>query len=395
MNFRLVDTGWRKELSDASRQSAGDIRLICPFIKERTIRRLLSNSTPTRLQVITRFNLVDFYSGVSDLSALEFLLSRGAQIRGVKNLHSKLYLFGTKHAFVTSANLTECALDRNHEFGIETSEPKIFSHCLEYFVGLWKRAGSDLSPARLKEWSSRVVRQQAFAKPTAVSLGLEDNGVDLGLASEPISLPTRIIEADQAFIKFFGEGDNRSPRSRTIEDVVKSAGCHWACTYPRGKRPRKVEDGAIMFMGRLVENPADTIIFGRGIAVRYVEGRDDATPADIKVRDWKEHWPHYIRVHHPEFMNGSLGDGISLSELMDELKYDAFASTQRNKATGKGNIEPRRAFMQQAAVELSPKGFQWLSERLETAFLKKGKLLPSFLKELDWPDESALRLVGP
>jgi hypothetical protein len=393
MNFRLVDIGWRKALLDASKESQGDMRLICPFIKERTVRRLLRSTTPSQIQVITRFNLMDYYSGVSDLSALEFLLSRGAEIRGVKNLHAKVYLFGSEHAFVTSANLTECALGRNHEFGFETKDSEICDYCLQYFDGLWKRAGSNVSPLKLKEWNSRVVAQQAHAKPFVSNLGLEDNGVDAGLPAEPKSLPASVSEADQAFIKFFGEGDNRSPLSQTIHEVVRSAGCHWACTYPRGKRPRQVNDGAVMFMARLVENPLDTIIFGRGIALEHVEGRDDATSADIERRGWKERWPHYIRVHHTEFINGSLGEGISLAELMDELKSNAFASTQRNKAAGEGNTDPRHAFRQQAAVELSPEGFHWLRERLENAFAKNGTLSQSFLSKLDWPNKKALGLV--
>ena len=388
-SFRLRDTGWGKALEGASRQSAGDIRIICPFIKLGTTHRLLGKLKSGRIKVITRANLFDCYSGVSDLAALDLLLDRGAEVRAVRNLHSKLYLFGNNHAFVTSANLTECALERNHEFGFEAKDPEIFRHCLHYFDGLWKKAGSNLSKAQVKRWSSEVIAWQTCAKPAVSPHGLKDYGVDVGIEADALELPVRVAEANQAFIKFFGEGDNRSPHSRSVGHVVQSAGCHWACTYPKGKRPRQVRDGAVMFMGRLTENPTDTIIFGRGIAVAHVEGRDDATAADIQARDWKERWPHYIRVHHTEFMDGALGDGVSLSEMMSELKSDAFASTQRNRALGKGNTEPRRAFMQQAAVELSPEGLAWLSERLQRAFLKYGKLPAAFLNTLDWPGAAA------
>jgi phosphatidylserine/phosphatidylglycerophosphate/cardiolipin synthase-like enzyme len=37
--------------------------------------------------------------------------------RGIRHLHSKLYLVGDRRAVVTSANLTTGALDRNEEFG--------------------------------------------------------------------------------------------------------------------------------------------------------------------------------------------------------------------------------------------------------------------------------------
>lgn len=71
---------------------------------------------PNEIQVITRFNLNDFAEGVSDIAALQRVLGVGGRVRGVKNLHSKLYLSGNTRAIVTSANLTAAALDRNAEF---------------------------------------------------------------------------------------------------------------------------------------------------------------------------------------------------------------------------------------------------------------------------------------
>ena len=86
------------------------------FIKKGALERLLSHR-PGDVQVITRFNLADFADGVSDVEALRMLLDAGASIRGIQNLHAKLYLFGTSRAIITSANLTEAALTRNQEFG--------------------------------------------------------------------------------------------------------------------------------------------------------------------------------------------------------------------------------------------------------------------------------------
>ena len=103
------------------------------------------------------------------------------------------------------------------------------------------------------------------------------------------------------------------------------------------------------------------------------------------LRPWKRQWPHYVRVHHAEFIAGSLSNGISLNELMDVLKSDSFVPTQRNAANGKGNTDPRKAYMQQASVELSPQAFAWLNERLERAYAEHGKLAPRTLEQLDWP----------
>ena len=94
---------------------------------------------------------------------------------------------------------------------------------------------------------------------------------------------------------------------------------------------------------------------------------------------------HYIRVHRAEFVDGTLANGVSLHELMDTLESDSFMPTQRNAALGVGNTNPRRAFMQQPAVELSLQGTSWLADRLQTAFDEHGKVPEAELNEFDWP----------
>jgi hypothetical protein len=64
---------------------------------------------------------------------------------------------------------------------------------------------------------------------------------------------------------------------------------------------------------------------------------------------------------------------------------NAFASTQRNAVLGKGNTDPRRAYRQQAAVELSGEGFAWLSGRLDAVFRAHGTVSADDLAKLDWP----------
>ena len=190
--------------------------------------------------------------------------------------------------------------------------------------------------------------------------------------------------APQAFVKFFGESTNRCSQKILILEEVKRSGCHWACTYPKGKRPRQVKDGDVMFMGRMVKEPDDILIYGRAIALSHQEGRDDATPDDIAEREWKEKWPHYIRVHHPEFLAGTLSKGISMNRLMKELEEDAFVSTQEHAAAGEGNMDPRRAYSQQAAVRLSREGLEWLNLHLQEALEDRGRFGTAEFDQLDW-----------
>lgn len=194
-----------------------------------------------------------------------------------------------------------------------------------------------------------------------------------------------MADARQAFVKFLGEGDNRVPLSfNTIEEIERS-GCHWAVAYPASKRPRGVQDDAIMFVARLTRDPNDIRIFGRSVGMRHQPGRDDATAADIELRPWKEKWPRYIRVHHAEFVAGRMENGVSLNELMCTLGSDSFAPTQRNALRGKGNKDPRKAYRQQAAVELSAEGLSWLGQRLQAAFDEHGMVPRDTLDQLDWP----------
>lgn len=199
--------------------------------------------------------------------------------------------------------------------------------------------------------------------------------------------PTLPCDPDaRSFVKFLGRAGNRAdPAFSTLEEI-KRAGCHWAACYPAKKRPRRVRDGAVIYFGRLVRDPNDIRVFGRAIGMAHVPGRDDASQADIARRPWKEQWPRYVRVHDAEFVSGALENGVSLNALMDALKADSFASTQRNLAAGEGNTEPRRAYRQQPHVELSPQGLSWLSERLEEALVSHGRVSAKTLGELDWPD---------
>ena len=385
MTFRLVDTGWNHEMISALHADHAALRIVCPFIKKGALVRLLRAAQPESIRVITRFNLTDFAAGVSDLSALRLLVEQGAQVRGVRSLHAKLYLFGANRALATSANLTDAAMLRNHEFGFVAEDPIIVKTCGKYFTDLWARAGPDLTIKRLSVWEEKVSRYLASGARPGKPSGLGDEGVNAGATADDESSGPWALDAPQAFVKFLGEGNNREPLSFPTLGEVQRAGCHWALAYPGNKRPTGVKEGAMMFIARLTSDPHDIRIFGRAIGMAYKPVRDDATSADIALRSWKKTWPRYIRVHHAEFLSGTMQNGISLNELMDTLKSNAFAPTQRNVASGNGNVDPRRAYQQQAAVELSGHGRAWLNDRLTRAFATHGKLSPAELAQLDWP----------
>lgn len=389
MTFRLVDRSWDAEFVDGLRRHPDELRIVCPFIKRRAVARIFSTQPPF-LRVITRFSLPDFAEGVSDIDALRLFLNAGGAVRGVHGLHAKLYIFGTGRAIITSANLTGAGLTANREFGIVTEDSAAVESCLAWFDALWQGSGSDLQRSQLDSWTHTLSNHLASGTPPSESGDLEDFGTVASLEPLPFSSPPPIFaDPPQAFVKFLGESSNRVPLGCPTMEEIDRAGCHWALAYPAGGgRPTGVRDGAVMFISRLVKGP-DIRIFGRAVALKHEAGRDDATPADMERRPWKARWPRYIRVHHAEFVAGTMRNGISLTEMMDALGSDSFAPTQRNAASGLGNTNPRRSIMQKAAIELSQEGFEWLNARLQSAFDVHQRVPGHDVRELDWPEVPA------
>src|SRR5687768_2709100 len=94
MTTWLVDRNWGAELAEGRRHHGAALRIICPFIKLQPIVELLGDTRPEPFQFLTRFNLADFGSGVSDVAALREILAAGGSVRGVRGLHAKVFLFG-------------------------------------------------------------------------------------------------------------------------------------------------------------------------------------------------------------------------------------------------------------------------------------------------------------
>jgi len=144
-----------------------------------------------------------------------------------------------------------------------------------------------------------------------------------------------------------------------------------------------VNEGDIIFIGRLTAHPNDIMIFGYAIGHKYMKMRDDASKYDIKVRPWKAKWPRYIRVHNAQFIDGNLSDGISLNNLMEKYGADSFTSTFGHKIKGSGNIDPRKAYSQQAAVRLTQQSASWLMKQINKKIKEVRKISNSRFANLE------------
>jgi len=385
MAFRIHNKQWHKvfeRMASAAQQRAF---IVTPFLQRITLENLLGNC-PKEVKLITRFNLDELLRGVSDIKALEYLLNIGAQVKGIRHLHSKVYIFGTSTAIITSANLTQAALYRNAEFGIESDDTEFVKASLAYFESLWKKADSNLDASKLALWKRRIAEGECSGGKDTRGLHLGDYGSDLGFDDSSETDEFNAIGGSlpsQWFIKFFGTSSDRALRDLDVIREVEGSASHQVLSYPKGRRPRQVRDGDLVFIGRLVRDPFDIMIYGRAFSVKHNPQTDDATAADIKRRQWRRNWPHYVRVSRPEFINGQLGDCVSLYDLMRDLGSDVFASTYAHALRGKGNIDPRKAYLRQASVRLTPYAAQILNTRIEDVFSRLGRITEEELQAVD------------
>ena len=250
-----------------------------------------------------------------------------------------------------------------------------------------EKAGNDVTNAEITDWIERVEKHRMRGGRTDDTDYLDDYGaVVRDVVGDSAGVESIYGVAEQAFVKFLGRGtkQHRAALSDLAINVIKSSECHWALSQSR--RPRQVQDGATVYIGQFTQEPDDIRIFGRAIGVKHVDGRDDATQEDIDRISWRVDYPYYTRVHHAEFVAGTLANGVSLKELMKSNEHNSFASTKRNYERRTGNIVPHLAYLQQARVQLASEGHAWLEQRLDEAFEVHGKISPSELSTLHWPD---------
>ena len=328
------------------------------------------------------------------MRALEFLLEAGALVRGRKGLHSKLYVFDSKSLIVSSANLTGGGLRKNLEFGLVIHDEGITTEARKYFERLWNIAENDLTTSMLSEWKQKVDRERSRRGHNKGARGqLPDHGAELsppgpdGGPAIGVGKPDVVsAAAPKAYIKFFGTGENRWEAHRHVREAIEDAECHYAGTYPRNRRPRRIRHGDIMYMAFLTKNPVGYAIFGRAWAIPYEEGRDDATRAELKRKKWKKIWPHYIRVSDPVFLEATLSECVWLGPIIEQLGPRTFESTARNLIAGRGNVDPKRSLRQKPDVQLTPEAAQLLACQFDDRLAALGSVPRDFLDRLPKSD---------
>ena len=366
--MELYLRNWYKKLLDELPKTK-ELRIISPFVKEQVLRKINSQFDFNDFELITRFNLQDFVMKVSSLDGLKFSIERGARIFGIKELHSKIYLFDMRAAIITSANLTNGGLVSNFECGVYLTDKNIIQELHNYFNQLKRISSSCLTIDQCIDWSARL---------DGIKISKGDSNIlpDYGASF------LKFDNTRNYYIKFFGKADNRVNFDFSIKEEIDAALCHYACCFPKNKKPRQVNDGDVIFMARMTENPNDYAIFGRAIALKYTEGRDYVSDDELDERTWKEDWPIYLRVIDPVFIYGTMAVCVLLSDLISKFDYDSFPSTRDRFDNGQENIVPTKSLMRKAYVKLTHNSAEWLEHEFGEIIKNIGQVDDEFLQSL-------------
>ena len=366
--MKIYLQNWYKQLL-SELPNTRKLRIISPFVKEQVLRKLQSQFEFRNFELITRFNLQDFKMGMSTLAGLKFSVENRASVYGIKGLHSKVYLFDKRVAIVTSANLTNGGLKSNYECGIFLTDSTVIANLHKYFDDLKQIARIRLTSEKCDEWERELAKIE-------IHKGKEIILPDHGASAEKFNA-TRSY-----FIKFFGTSNNRVELDYSVRKEIDRALCHYACGFSKKRRPREINDGDIIFMARMTKRPDDYAIFGKAIAIKHTEGRDEASKKEIKERGWKQRWPIYLRVKETSFIDGTMADCILLSDLISKFDYNSFPSTKKRFDDGEKNIKPTKSLMRKAYVRLTHDAAEWLEQEFNETAGNIGKVNDTYLKGL-------------
>lgn len=378
--------------------------MISPFVTYQAVKHLSNEFDLKNFKLITRFNLDDFFIGVSSLDALKFLKKSGAGIKGIKGLHAKIFIFENNGVLVSSSNFTTGGMYKNYELGIYTDDKSIVKEINDHFAELWNISGDDLSLKIISEWERKIlnhkIQNPLFKKKTLGDFGkqlekeeLEDPVIDAIREFSSIDTVNTSDTSIRYFLKFMGTGGDREDALADISDIIRRSECHYAVTH--SFHPRLIKNGDILYYAYMTKDPDDYAIFGKAYALEHNDIRDVATKNERERtknrldpnKRWKDTWPNYTRLYNPFFIKGCLGDGVYFyRDIESQLKYRSLVSTLKNYNNKSGNIIPRKSLQQKSFAEITLEAALLIDNLLKERLRQRGKISRGFLASLPKSD---------
>jgi phosphatidylserine/phosphatidylglycerophosphate/cardiolipin synthase-like enzyme len=128
------------------------------------IRCLTRQGKPSpTVQLLTDLSTDNLLSGATDATALLAVVESvsATSVRYLPRLHAKVYVRDQAEALVTSGNMTDGGLSRNHELGVRILDPLLVAQVRTHVTNL-AELGAPVPPAELRTVSeaARELRQR-------------------------------------------------------------------------------------------------------------------------------------------------------------------------------------------------------------------------------------------
>lgn len=130
--IQLINFPLKDKFYDLVAEADERIRLCAPFVKQDIVSSIYENKKPdVQIDIISNFNLANFYNGSSDIEAFKIIIKNGGKVFNYQSLHAKVYIFDNKYSLITSSNLTTAGFERNYEYGALFTDWSLISKTIE------------------------------------------------------------------------------------------------------------------------------------------------------------------------------------------------------------------------------------------------------------------------
>jgi HKD family nuclease len=337
--MKLITSDTKSEILELLENLDTSFYLICPFIGIKTaimLANILANKQ-INVIIITRFSSHDFYCGVSSLEGLRMLLNAGCEIKAVKALHTKLYVFDNKAFILGSSNFTNGGLISNIELNILIdNDIDMVAQGTAYF--------EEINSLIEKEYfidDMMILEEINFQYKIKDKQNLsvfDDFGAELGPKKQFSNIEdifyrpplTQKWLPQNIWIKFEGYSDQRRTKNDLPLNIKLNEKKYYRTRFP--KKPTGFRNGDMVFLARSSWDNNDEktpVIYGFGMAQEFNE-LNVIPKLEQKIDGNFERWPYFIYIENFRYVT-SLQEGVSLLDMLRVVGFNSYPKSSQRK----------------------------------------------------------------
>ena len=151
--MKIIKSPWDDTFFKLLSSCEDHLRVTSPYVKSSFVEQTLTRKNLlTKIELVTRFRVVDFYRKSSDLEAVRKLVETDNLAYKNQAVHAKTYIFDEKKAVITSGNWTFGGLVKNYEYGVLVEDTGLVGEILNDFELLKSSSDtSQIQPVHISE----------------------------------------------------------------------------------------------------------------------------------------------------------------------------------------------------------------------------------------------------